>query len=456
MKKDRDDLDAGAFEIARRADVRLFIETRLELNQRGHRLAGFGGLDQRAHHRTVVARPVERLLDGDDGRIAGRLAHELDDDVEAFVGMVDDDVLRLDGGEAVAAEIADPLGKARIVWGEEQVRPLVDDQLLGVDEAEDAVVAKDVALGGVELLGEEAVETVRHAVIDAEPDDMAAPTPLQRRLIEPDEILRLLLDLDLAVAQDAEDTPADNLEAGKEVVEEEAEQLLHRQKTHGCPGQSDKSADRGWDEQQRLHVLAIAAADELKREAEAEIGDEREWVRRVDGERRQDRENLRHELLFEPRPVARQQLLRADDGDAGGAELGPQRAPCHLLVAHQLAGPRVDRRELLHGGQAVLARRRDLGQDMALQTGHPYHVEFVEVACRNRQEAQAFQQGVARIVRLAEDAFVEGEPGKLAIDEPRLGAQINRCGGDRPGLRQSCTPVSFPMALFYSALMAKS
>ena len=41
-----------------------------------------------------------------------------------------------------------------------------------------------------------------------------------------------------------------------------------------------------------LHVLAVAAADELQHEAEAEIGDERERVRRIDGERRQDREHL--------------------------------------------------------------------------------------------------------------------------------------------------------------------
>ena len=46
-----DHLHAGAFEVARPADVGLLVEARLELDQRGHRLAGFGRFGQRAHDR---------------------------------------------------------------------------------------------------------------------------------------------------------------------------------------------------------------------------------------------------------------------------------------------------------------------------------------------------------------------------------------------------------------------
>ena len=51
-----DDLHAGAFEIARPADVGFFVEARLQFDQRRDGLAGIGGLDQRAHDRRVVAR----------------------------------------------------------------------------------------------------------------------------------------------------------------------------------------------------------------------------------------------------------------------------------------------------------------------------------------------------------------------------------------------------------------
>src|SRR3546814_5211604 len=48
-----DDLDAGALQVARPADVRLLVEARLELDQRGHRLAPFGRLDQRLDDRSA-------------------------------------------------------------------------------------------------------------------------------------------------------------------------------------------------------------------------------------------------------------------------------------------------------------------------------------------------------------------------------------------------------------------
>ena len=108
-----DDLRAGALEIARPLDVGLLVEARLELDQRHDRLAGLGRLGQRRDDRAVVRGAVERLLDGHDIGIAGRLAHELHHDVEGFVRVVDDDVLLADGGEAIAAMIADALGKAR-------------------------------------------------------------------------------------------------------------------------------------------------------------------------------------------------------------------------------------------------------------------------------------------------------------------------------------------------------
>ena len=115
------DLHAGAFEVARPADIGLLVEARLQLDQRGDRLAGFGGLDQRPHDRAVGGGAVERLLDGDDIGIARRLLQELHDHVEGFVGMMDDQILLPDRGEAVAAVIADAFGKARIVGHEFEI-----------------------------------------------------------------------------------------------------------------------------------------------------------------------------------------------------------------------------------------------------------------------------------------------------------------------------------------------
>ena len=66
---------------------------------------------------------------------------------------------------------------------------------------------------------------------------MAAPAALQGRLVEADEVFRLLLDLDLAVAQHAEDALRHHRETGEKMVQEEADHLLDRQ-------EADALADR--------------------------------------------------------------------------------------------------------------------------------------------------------------------------------------------------------------------
>ena len=122
---------------------------------RGDGLAGLRRLDQRAGDRAVAAGAVERLLDGDHVRVARRLAQELHHHVEAFVGVVDDDVLGADRREAVAAEIEDALGEARRVGREQQVRPVVHDELRQVGHAEQPVHHEDAGALGVQLLGDE-------------------------------------------------------------------------------------------------------------------------------------------------------------------------------------------------------------------------------------------------------------------------------------------------------------
>ena len=49
-----DDMGPGTFEVARLADVRGFVEARLELDERGHRFAVLGGLAERFDDRTVA------------------------------------------------------------------------------------------------------------------------------------------------------------------------------------------------------------------------------------------------------------------------------------------------------------------------------------------------------------------------------------------------------------------
>ncbi len=115
---------AGAFEIARPANVGGLVEARLEFDEGGHRFAGFRRVDQRAHDRAVGGGAIKSLLDRNDIGIGRRLMEELDHHVEGFIRVVDDEILLLDREETIAAIVADPLRKARVIRLELEVWPV--------------------------------------------------------------------------------------------------------------------------------------------------------------------------------------------------------------------------------------------------------------------------------------------------------------------------------------------
>ena len=448
LQKSVNHLHPGAFEIAGPADIRLLVKARLELDQRRHRLSGLGGLGQFPHDRAVFAGAVKRLLDCGDGRVAGSLPQKLNDDVEALIGMMDDDVLLPDCREAIPAEIANPLREPRIVGGEDQIRALVDDQLRGVVEAKYTVGGKDVGRGGVELFHQKAAQLHRHRRIDGKQNGVTAPAAFERRLVMADEVLRFLFHLDLAVAEHAEDAQSHDGKAREQMVEEQRDRLFDRQEADSVPRQADETGDRGWDQGQRLQTLSVTDPLELQRQAETAIGDKRKGMGRVDRQRGQDRKHIRHEPVFEPGAVAGFEIGRVDHRHARFAEQAAQRQPGDLLVRHQLAGPLADRVELLGRGQSVLARRLDPGEKLTFEPGDAHHVELVEIVRRDRQKAQALQQRMAQIVGLGQDALIEGEPGQFPIDEAGRGTGVEGLDLDRldagvhPGLllRSHATP----------------
>ena len=285
-----DHLHAGAFEVARPADVGLLVEAGLQLDQRGDRLSGFRGLRQRAHDRRVVGGAIERLLDGDDVGIAGGLLQELHHDVEGFVRMMDDQVLLPDRGEDVAAVIADPFGMARHVGREFEIGAVEPGQLRQFVHRQHAVDQQHLVVGAGERLLHEGAQLLRHVGLDLEPDRRSAPPPLQRGLEQPDQIFRLFLDFDFGIADDAERALALDGVAGEQPADEQTGGLLQRDQPHRAilgRGHADEAVDLAGHADQRVHRLAVGDARELQRDGKAEVRNEREGVRRVDCERRQ-------------------------------------------------------------------------------------------------------------------------------------------------------------------------
>ena len=333
--------------------------------------------------------------------------------------MVDEDVLLADRGEAVAAEVADALGEARIVGRELQIRPVVDDHRLDVAEVEHAVELEHVHVlaRDLELVEDEVAQLARHVRVDRDRDQVAAAAALQRALEQQHEIFGLLLDLDVAVADQAEEAALDHLVAGEQARQEDRDQLFQRQEADAAARQAHEAVDLRRQRQQRHQRPLVVLALQLEDRREAAVGDERERVRRVDRQRRQDREDLVDEELSSQVALAVGELGAGEHGDAGLAQLALQRAPDALLVGHQVERALADRGELLGRRQAVVAQQgRPVGQHVD-QAGHADHVELVEVAGRDRQEAHPLQQRMARVARLLQHARVEREPGQFAVDE---------------------------------------
>ncbi|MNK86641.1 hypothetical protein D3C87_1065580 [compost metagenome] len=98
------DLCARLFQLVGPVDIGFFVETRHQFHDDGHFLAHLRRRDQRLHQVRVHARAVDRLLDGDDGRIVGGAADEVDHRLERLVGMVQQDVVLAQRGKDVVAD----------------------------------------------------------------------------------------------------------------------------------------------------------------------------------------------------------------------------------------------------------------------------------------------------------------------------------------------------------------
>ena len=78
------------------------------------------------------------MLDGYDIGINGCLTKEVEDNVKAFIGVVDDDVLLPDSSKTIALMLQYAFGKARRVGREFEFGPVLVDQLSQIANAKEA------------------------------------------------------------------------------------------------------------------------------------------------------------------------------------------------------------------------------------------------------------------------------------------------------------------------------
>jgi hypothetical protein len=174
--------------------------------------------------------------------------------------------------------------------------------------------------------------------------------------------------------------------------------------------QADEADDLLRDRQERLQLSLVGLPLELEREREAGVRDEGEGMRGIDGQRREDREDLAQEDLVKLAAVFLGEVLAREEADPFGLHLRLELAPCDELLGHQPAGVVVDQDELFGRGQAVDRGGRVAGMGEFAEARHADGVELVEVRRADRHEADPFEKGHAGVRRLLEHAPVEGKP----------------------------------------------
>src|SRR5579862_7648890 len=127
-----DHLYTSSLQIARPADVRFLVETRLELDERRDRFARLGRLDQCLYDRRVLRGSIQGLLDGDDAGVCRSLTQKLHNDIEAFERVMNDDVLGANGGKTISAMITNAFGESRDKRRKLEIRPFLGDELFRI------------------------------------------------------------------------------------------------------------------------------------------------------------------------------------------------------------------------------------------------------------------------------------------------------------------------------------
>ena len=303
------DVDAGLLQPARPLDVGGLVEAGLDLDHHRHLLAVARRLDQVVDDPGARRGPVQGHLDREHLGVAAGLAHEaLDRRAEQLVGVLQQDrpgladdvedaalVLELGVGDRIVGRIVQrgvaQRGDLHQIAHPEQ--PALLEHVLGLVQAE--------------LGGEHAAMQRLHALLHLEPDDRGELAVAQLRFDHRDQIVRLLLVLlGIGVAGDPEQLAGLEIHVGKQDVQVVRHHLLERHEHRIAVGPQEPGhaeADRHLDPgERRLEVLAVV---ERHQQIEREVGQERERVRRVHRQRRDQREDVAQIVLAQPR------LLRA-------------------------------------------------------------------------------------------------------------------------------------------------
>ena len=296
-------------------------------------------------------------------------------------------------------------------------------ELLQVGEPYGMGGIEDGVFVELEVSGEPVTQVVGHLVGDHEPHALAEPAALQLVLYGLQEVGGFVfLDHEVGVAGYLEDVARDDLFSGEQLVQVRGDDLLDPDEAHLGPlagaavlvGEAHKAVYRG------RHLYAghhpPAPVPDHDEHVEREVGDVREGVGRVYGERREYGQNVPDEPLPELPPFGGPDLVVGHHAYALVFERRNNlrvQYPAPLL--EELLRVVVDAQELFLWRHPVGDRVRELRGHLLLQPRDPDHEELVQVGLGDGDEAHPLQERMPLVAGLLQDPVVEPQPRELPV-----------------------------------------
>ena len=141
-------------------------------------------------------------------------------------------------------------------------------------------------------------------------------------------------------------------------------------------------------------------------------------MRRIDRERRQQWEDVREEMLFQPIALRFFKVASLHKRHVCGSECWSYFLPAFLLIGRELRDRFSNPGQLLGRGQSIRTLRQNALPQLALETGDAHHEKFVKIVGGNRQKPHTFEQRMMLVGRLFEHSPIEMKPRQLTVDEP--------------------------------------
>ncbi len=351
-----DDMDAGFLHDAGPFNIGGFVEAGFEFDDSGHLFPIGGGFDEGGDDGAVAAGAVEGLLDRQDAGIFGGFADKIEDAMEAFVGMMEEDVLTADGGEEIAlvAERGGAGGDVRFEFEFGAVE-------LGNDGEEADEI--DRAIDLVEIFAfefedfEEAVGDADRAIgLDFQADRVAAVAVAQFGFDAAEEVFGFfLVDVEVAVAGDAELVSSAEFHAMEECTDVMLDDVADPDKFGGVPGArdgDDAGEDAGDLDDGEFGLFFVVF--EFDNDVQAFVEEDGEGVDGIDGEGGEDGVDFIAEVILQVSEIIGGDIGVGEEADIFFFEGGEEGiAPAGVLFGHHELDAGGDGRELIGGGHPV-------------------------------------------------------------------------------------------------------